>query len=98
MSRLWPPNFRLLAFLVWFGMVCISDYNPYKQWEMGNELSELKDQKAFMEKEIVRVHDERKAISASPSSLESFAREKYLMKKENEEVFVLIDEQGKPVE
>jgi len=33
-----------------------------------------------------------KELQTNPKSLEKFAREKYLMKKDNEEVFVLIDE------
>ncbi|PQA56142.1 FtsB family cell division protein [Siphonobacter curvatus] len=98
MSRFKPSQFRILAGIVWFVMICISDYSPFKQWEMSRELVALKEQKKFMEKEIVRVHDERKAINESPTSLETFAREKYHMKKENEEVFVLVDEQGNPVE
>ncbi|MFT4033621.1 MAG: septum formation initiator family protein [Siphonobacter sp.] len=91
-------RFRTAAILVWLLMIFISDYSPWKQFQMTRELSGLKEQKAFIEKEIVRIHDERKAISASSASLETFARERYLMKKDNEEVFVLVDDQGKPIE
>ena len=37
-------------------------------------------------------------ITDADASLETFAREKYMMKKDNEEVFVLVDEEGNPVE
>ncbi len=98
MFRVWPPKLPVIAITIWVVLITISDYNPLKKIQMSRELSELEAQKAFMEKEIVRVRQERKEITQSEGSLETFAREKYMMKKENEEVFVLVDEQGNPVE
>ncbi|MDQ1086882.1 septum formation initiator family protein [Siphonobacter sp. SORGH_AS_1065] len=98
MFRVWPPKFPVIAITIWVVLIALSDYNPLKKYQMSHELSELEAQKAFMEKEIVRVHKERQEITESDASLETFAREKYMMKKDNEEVFVLVDEEGNPVE
>ncbi len=98
MFRVWPPKLPVIAITIWVVLIALSDYNPIKKYQMSRELSELEAQKEFMEKEIIRVHKERQEITESNASLETFAREKYMMKKDNEEVFVLVDEEGNSVE
>jgi cell division protein DivIC len=61
------------------------------------DLKNLAKEKAFYESELESIKKEEKAILGDMNSLEKFAREKYLMKKEGETVFVLVDEDNEPI-
>jgi cell division protein DivIC len=61
------------------------------------ELNHLESEKEFFENELKNIKQEEKEVLGSFASLEKYAREKYLMKKEGETVFVLVDENDKPL-
>jgi cell division protein FtsB len=71
--------------------------NLLKQFEMVMELRQLEMQKLFFKEQLENIKKEEKEVLGTYSSLEKYAREKYLMKKEGETVFVLVDEDGKPI-
>jgi cell division protein FtsB len=56
--------------------------------EVNQERNKLEDEKAYYRKEIVK---DKKAIKklTSEDGLETFAREKYYMKKENEDIYII---------
>jgi cell division protein DivIC len=64
---------------------------------MALELRYLQTQRDFFKQELEDIKQEEKEVLGSYSSLEKYAREKYLMKKEGETVFVLVDENDKPM-
>ena len=77
----------LTAFVVWMIFFDAKDF--ITQRERSNELTELKESKAWFQAEISR---ERKALGelkTDPAAIEKYAREKYLMKKENEDLFII---------
>jgi cell division protein DivIC len=84
-----------LVLAVW--LVFFDRSNLIKQFEMIVELNHLKAEKDFFADELTRIKQEEKEVLGSFSSLEKYAREKYLMKKEGETVFVLVDENDKPL-
>ena len=57
----------------------------------------MEKQKTFFEKELAKVQEEEKEVLGSDASIEKFAREKYYLKKDGETVFVLVDENDKPI-
>ena len=59
---------------------------------MRAELKKLKTQKKFYVDEIKKDKEKLRELRTNPKTLEKFAREKYLMKKENEEIFVIVEE------
>ena len=59
---------------------------------------ELEAEKAYFQKKIEAVRAERKEVLGSRQLRIKYAREKYLMKKRNEDVYVLVDENGQPIE
>jgi cell division protein DivIC len=65
-----------------------------KQLELLIDLNKLSKQKAFYESELKVIKMEERMILGTYSSLEKFGREKYLMKKEGETVFYLVEENG----
>jgi cell division protein FtsB len=69
-----------------------------KQFDMAMELRNLKNEKLHYQKELKNIIDEEKQVLGSYSSLEKYGREKYLMKKEGETLFVLVDDNDKVFE
>jgi cell division protein FtsB len=82
-----------LILLVW--LVFFDRSNLIKQFDMALELRYLQAQRDFFKQELQDIKKEEKEVLGSYSSLEKYAREKYLMKKEGETVFVLVDENDK---
>lgn len=83
----------LLIWLTFFELNSIPD-------QIGNwrELRELKSQKEYYEEQIVLLKKEQASTLGTDKLLEKYAREKYFMKKDSEEVFVLVDKNGEPFE
>ena len=52
---------------------------------------QLKAQKMYYEKQTQVVTEQLKELQTNPANLEKFAREKYFMKKANEDVYVFVD-------
>lgn len=76
-----------LAFLVW---VTFFDGNDLISLA-GNQMKliETESEIRFYEKKIAEVLTEHSKLHGSPKAMEQFAREKFLMKKDNEDVYVL---------
>lgn len=55
------------------------------------ELKSLEDEKTFYQEEIKQTNKDLYELQSNLKSLEKFAREKYLMKKDNEEIFVIVE-------
>lgn len=75
-----------IGFAVW---MLFFDQNSYETHQMlNNEIEKLELSKEFYSKEI---EQDKKIIKdlKNPEKLEKFAREKYQMKKENEDLFLI---------
>jgi len=82
----------IIAFVVW---IMFFDKNNFiNQVRLVNTLHELNDQKEFYQHEIRKDSAELHRLKTDTASLEKFAREKYLMKKENEDIYLIIDEEN----
>jgi cell division protein FtsB len=78
-------------FLIW---ISFFDQNKLiTQFQYRIELSKLEEEKEFYQEELEKIQADLKELKTNPKTLEKFAREKYLMKKENEEVFVIVEEE-----
>lgn len=85
-----------LFFIVW--VVFFDINNVFSQFEFRQKYDELMITKSYYENEIRKNHQEIEELSINEDtlidqdrirSLEKFAREKYLMKKENEDIFII---------
>lgn len=56
--------------------------------ELQQEINKLEEQKEYLRKEIEKDKKQLNELK-DPKALEKYAREKYYMKKENEEVFLI---------
>ena len=77
-----------LAFLIW--MVFFDRNDLFSQYQYYQQLSKLKQERDFYKVETAKVQKELDELNSNPQELEKYAREKYLMKKDNEDVFVIV--------
>jgi cell division protein FtsB len=73
-------------------MLFLDSNDLYTQYRLSRQLSTLENEKDFYLQKIEEVKQERQQLLTDTEALEKFAREKYLMKKETEELFVVIPE------
>lgn len=78
-------SISLIAFLV---LITFFENSLITQYSYRKDLNGLKAEKEYFNKQIEDTRRELNELTQNPSSLEKFAREKYFMKKDNEEIFV----------
>ncbi len=78
------------VFLVW--MLFFDRNDLASQLDYRDDVNKLKAEKEFYIKEISQVEKDLTELTTDQQKLEKFAREKYLMKKDNEDVFVIVEE------
>lgn len=81
------------AFIVW--MLFFDKNDMLSQYEFRSEVNKLQEEKDFYEKETATVKKDLNELNTNLNTAEKFAREKYFMKKDNEDVFVIIKEAPK---
>lgn len=64
----------------------------YTQYKLKQQLKTLEHEREFYEQKIEEVKNEREQILTNTETLEKFAREQYLMKRESEDLYVIIEE------
>ena len=77
----------LLLFIFW--IIFLDDYNLINQNKMKNNVDDLKEQKEFYISEIKRDSTELSNLKNDSEEQEKFARERFLMKKDNEDIFII---------
>ena len=77
----------LLIFILW--IVFIDNYNIISQYKTHKKIQDLKETKEFYKKEIEKDSIQLYNIKNNTREQEKFAREKFLMKKQNEKVFII---------
>ena len=83
-------NKYLIFFLLFvFWIIFLDDYNLINQNQMKSKVDDLKDQKKFYISEIKKDSTELSSLKNDSSKQEKFAREKFLMKKDNEDLFII---------
>ena len=75
-------------FLVWMLFFDSNDF--ITQFQMRHQLRELEQEKEHYVEKMAEVEKDRRELMGNPELLEKFAREKYLMKRPNEDVFIIV--------
>ena len=76
-----------IGFAVWMLFFDRNDF--FTQMERKSELNELRQSKAYFEKQIAENRKFSKDLQFNASAIEKYAREKYLMKRDNEDLFII---------
>jgi cell division protein DivIC len=86
----WLKNKYFLATAFFISWMLFFDHNDlFLQRQRANELAELKETKAYYQSQIDQTRKDVEEIRINTASLEKIAREKYMMKKDNEELFII---------
>ena len=78
-----------LAFVVW--MSFFDENNMMVQYSRWHELKALQMKTRYYKHEISIAEQKYDELTTNTSSQEKFARENYMMKKDNEDVFVIVN-------
>ena len=79
----------IVVFSVW--IIFFDTNNLISQYENKKQLKELMVQRQYYIDEINKNKEITKDLTTNIENLEKYAREKYLMKRENEEIFLIVE-------
>jgi cell division protein DivIC len=79
--------FTTASFLIW--MLFLDSNNLIARFQLSSKLNSLENEKEYYEEKIREVHKDHDELFGDRESLEKFAREKYLMKKDSEDIFII---------
>lgn len=99
MKKLWnkiPPFCRnkyfitLFLFLLW--MIFFDQHNMISQARMSEKVSDLQKEQEYYRQEIKKDRQAAMELQTNAQTLEKYARETYLMKRENEDIFLIVED------
>jgi cell division protein DivIC len=90
-----PPIFKNfyfvtgMLFLVW--MTFLDSNDLVNRFKLSAKLRALENEKEYYHEKIEAVEKDRQELMGTTQLLEKFAREKYLMKKQSEDIFIVTE-------
>ena len=88
-------RYFLVLGLFFFWMIFFDKHNVLVQWRLQKTLNTLEDDKAYYNEKVKEAEQMRYDLKVNR---EKFAREKYFMKRNNEDVFIIIKDKNKKEE
>jgi len=86
-------NRYVIATMVLFVYLLIFDqYSFYAQYRLMSELNQLEDEREFYQNELHNDSLTYHTLFNNKENLEKFARERFMMKKPNEDIFIIAKE------
>lgn len=82
----------MVLFSTW--MVFFDECNLITQYHKYSELSALLEKRKYYKDQIKETNKAFSELNSNPATQEKFAREHYWMKRDNEDVFVIVEEKG----
>lgn len=79
-----------LFFVVW--MVFVDSNDIVSQFKLRAKLNDLEKQKEFYIEKKSKIQEDREELMSNYELLEKFARERYLMKRKSEDLYVVEEE------
>ena len=79
-----------IGIIVW--LLFFDKNDVFSQMELMGKLNKLRADKTYYLAEIKNNRDAIEDLKTNKKSLERFAREKYLMKKDNEDIYLIVEE------
>lgn len=80
----------ILLFGIW--LTFFDDNSLIKRMQLCSKIETLKKEKAYYQKKIEEDYRKTQELVSNKKNLEKFAREEYLMKRANEDIFVIVNE------
>lgn len=82
-------SISIIAFILWLSFFDKNDF--ITQYQYRQQLKSLKAEKQYFSESIETAKKELNELNSSASNREKFAREKYMMKKDDEDLFVFVE-------
>ena len=76
-----------IAFAIW--MLFFDKNDLSLQLKRVNELHKLQESEKVMSTQIADTRQELRLLKTNPETLEKYAREKFMMKKDNEDLYII---------
>ncbi len=89
-------SYTACGLVIWMSFFDSNDFGS--MLKLRKKITELKNEVEYYDEKIVEVEKDRKEVLGNHKLQEKFAREKYFMKKADEEVYVIVGKEGLPVE
>lgn len=83
----------IIGLVVWVSFFDRNDLGT--QIELHQQVKQLEKERNYFSQEISVITSETMELTTNPNALEKFAREKYLMKRNNEDIFVIVESKKK---
>ena len=77
----------LLLFLLWMMFFDLKDWSLISARQ--KKLKDLENSEQHFNRQIAETRNELRLLNSSAATIEKYAREKYLMKKDNEDLFIV---------
>lgn len=77
-------------FVLW--ITFFDDDNLIERFRYMHEINSLRNDKGYFQQKISEDSERLKELKTNKKNLEKFAREQYLMHRDNEDVFVIVEE------
>lgn len=70
-------------------MVFFAEKDIRSVWARKEKLNELQKSEKHLQQQIQQAHTEQAQLSTDVETIEKYAREKFLMKRDNEDLFIV---------
>ena len=88
----WLKNKYIIALGVFAAIMLFFDKNDvFTQSARNRQLKDLQESKQYYTDRIATERKELEQLKSNPGTLEKYARGKYLMKRDNEDLFIIPD-------
>ncbi|MDT8400259.1 MAG: septum formation initiator family protein [Bacteroidales bacterium] len=93
-----PPILRnryfltLLVFLIW--IIIFDNNNLIQRYHYVKNMKQLERDREYYRERIEEDKRKLNELKTSNENLEKFAREQYFMKKDNEDIYIIVNEDG----
>jgi cell division protein FtsB len=78
----------IVAFAVW--MIFFDNNSLRRQRQLNRKISSLYEMKAYYEREVAKNESEIHDLETNLETVEKYAREKYLFKRDTEDVYIMV--------
>lgn len=86
----WLKNKYFISIAVFAAIMVFFDKNDlFTQQDRKRQLRELEHSRQYLTEQIAKEESELRKLRTNPGTLEKYAREKYLMKRDNEDLYLI---------
>lgn len=89
--QIFKNRYILSTIILLFTLLIIDDTTIFKMFKMKTQLFDIKEENIKKQNEILNIKTKTKQLTTNKFALEKFAREHYLMKKQDEVIYVFDD-------